>query len=67
MKVCEKHQNIKFGYGIEVFPKNKVLLFHVPSKLNVLQYSLLFFLPKDIHKKKQFYVLFKIQMVIKTM
>jgi hypothetical protein len=50
MKVCEKHQNNKFGYGIEVFPKNKLLLFLIPSKLNVLQYSLLFLFPKAIHK-----------------
>lgn len=29
---CEKKpQNKKSGYGIEVFPKNKILLFHIPK------------------------------------
>jgi hypothetical protein len=51
MKVWEKHQNNKFGYGIQTFPKNKVLLFHAPSKFNVLQCHLFFLFPKDIHKK----------------
>ncbi len=37
MKVWEKHQNNKIGYGIEAFPKNKILLFHTPTKLNALQ------------------------------
>jgi predicted glutamine amidotransferase len=30
----KKHRN-KHGYGIEVFLKSKMLLFHTPSKLNV--------------------------------
>jgi hypothetical protein len=32
----KKNQNNKFGYGIDGFPKNKMFLFHTPTKLNVL-------------------------------
>jgi hypothetical protein len=54
-----KTSNNKFGYGIEAFPKTKYFLFHIPSKLNVLQSIPLFFFPKDNHLKKQSCDLFK--------
>jgi len=55
-----KHRNNKFGYGIEVFIFLKSLLFHIPSKLNVLYWIPLFLFPKDNHRKrKKSYVIFK--------
>jgi hypothetical protein len=51
MKVWKKHQNNKLGYGIEVFSKNKVFVFHTSSKLNLLYWYLLFLFSKYIPKK----------------
>jgi hypothetical protein len=54
MKVCEKHQNNKSGYGIEAVLENKMFLFQISSKLNVSQSILFFLFPKDNHKKTHY-------------
>jgi hypothetical protein len=50
MKIWEKYQNNKYGYGIEVFPKKKNVFVPYPIKTQCFK-ILLFFFPKDNHEK----------------
>jgi hypothetical protein len=66
MKKTSKQQ---IWLGIEAFLENNLLLFHTPSKLNVLQWIILDVLlcsPKNDHLKIVLWSI-QIQIVMKTM